>query len=207
MPHKESIMPLLDRIDPAAKSIGAVNTVVNRKGVLSGYNTDLDGIAYALKGLSLARKKVLIVGAGGAARAVAHVVRKQGGEIIYLNRTAAKARKLMKEFGGRIAKEKELVAGDIDLIVNATPVGMHPKTAGMPLSERLIAKHQAVFDLVYNPLETRLLKTAKRKGAKAISGLDMFVVQGLRQVELMSGRKIITPESVRSAARSLKKKI
>jgi shikimate 5-dehydrogenase len=84
---------------------------------------------------------------------------------------------------------------------------MHPKTAGMPLSERLIAKHQAVFDLVYNPLETRLLKTAKRKGAKAISGLDMFVVQGLRQVELMSGRKIITPESVRSAARSLKKKI
>ncbi len=196
MPFKTSVMPFLDRIEAQAKSVNAVNTILKTGGRLLGYNTDVDGIRYTLRNTRLKGKRVLLVGAGGGARAVASVVSHAGGELMYLNRTPKKASMLAKDFGGRIVRAKGLRADDIDVIVNATPIGMHPKTARMSVPERLIARHQTVFDLVYNPILTHLLKAAKRKGATTASGLDMFVVQGLRQTELMSGLKVITPAFV-----------
>src|SRR3989338_7496951 len=104
MPHKQSIMPLLDSVDVAAKKVGAVNTVVNRGGKLYGYNTDVAGIEYALRGTPLKGRNVLLVGAGGAASAVAYVVKKKGGNLLYLNRTKERAEELRKKFWGEIVQ-------------------------------------------------------------------------------------------------------
>lgn len=192
MPFKQIIMPLLDVLEPAARQVGAVNTVVNKHGKLYGYNTDVFGIQYALRECELKGKNVLLLGAGGAAAAVAYVVSRQKARLMYVNRTPGKAAALQKKFGGRVVKTKQLKSKDIDMIINATPIGMVPKTNGMPVDSRLIAKRQTVFDLVYNPLQTRLLKFAELRGAKTVFGLEMFVAQGLRQIEIWTGRKIIS---------------
>ena len=190
MPFKQSVMPLLDRIDPTARVIGAVNTIINHKGKLRGYNTDAFGIEYALRGTKLRNKKVLLLGAGGGARAIAYVVKKAGGKLLYANRTPAHAEALRKNFGGQIVDLHKLSAQEIDVIINATPLGMPPRVKTLPLPETLIAWHQTVFDLVYNPLRTKLLFLAEKRGAKIISGLDMFVAQGVRQIELWISKKI-----------------
>ena len=206
MPHKGSVMGFLDHIDPIAKKVNAVNTILNKNGVLTGYNTDVVGIAYALRRCKLKNKNVLLIGAGGAGRAVAYVVAKEGGNLMYLNRDPEEALRLKKMFGGRLVSRKELTPERIDVIINATPVGMKPKTSGIPIAPVLITSRHTVFDLVYNPIETRLLKTAKAKGAIPISGLDMFVVQGLRQIELSTRKKIISPPLVDRIKKSLIKK-
>ncbi|MEK7169952.1 MAG: shikimate dehydrogenase [Patescibacteria group bacterium] len=203
MPHKQSIIPLLDAVDRGVNAVDAVNTVVNRNGKLYGYNTDIDGISYALRGVTLKHRQVLLVGAGGAASAVAYVIQKGGGHLLYLNRTEKKAVALQKKFGGIVVRKNELKAEGIDLIINATPVGMYPKIADIPIPPGLLDKHQTVFDLVYNPVETKLLKLAKKKGAKAISGLDMFAVQGLRQIELWTGKRIVTKSLVERVKRNI----
>ena len=215
MPHKQSIMPLLDSVDAAAKKVGAANTVINKNGKLHGYNTDVTGIEYALRDTPLKDRNVLLVGAGGAANAVAYVVKKGGGNLLYLNRTKEKAEELRKRFGGIVLspestppqssplkrgggkrKEGRLSPKGIDIIINATPLGMYPKIDEIPILPELLDTHQTVFDLVYNPVQTKLLKLAKKKGAKIISGLDMFAVQGLRQIELWTGKKIIEKKLV-----------
>ena len=203
MPHKQSIMSLLDTVDSAAKKVGALNTVINRGGKLHGYNTDIDGIRYALRGVTLKDRNVLLVGAGGAAYAVGYVVKEGGGNLLYLNRTPQKAKKLQKMFGGLLVREGELREEGIDVIINATPLGMYPETSAIPIPEKLLHKHQTVFDLVYNPVETKLLKLAKKKGAQTISGLEMFAVQGLRQIELSTGKKIINGTVVERVKRNI----
>lgn len=191
MPFKQSIIPLLDSVDDTASAIGAVNTVINRGKKLIGYNTDIFGIEYALRNISLRNKNVLLIGAGGAGRVIAYVIKKKGGKCMYADRASKRVRQLQKQFGGKIAQIKNLFSKDIDIIINATPVGMHPDIKNSLVPIRLIDKHQTVFDLVYNPVQTKLIKSARKKGAKIISGIDMFIAQGIRQIELWTGKNII----------------
>ncbi|MDP9249651.1 MAG: shikimate dehydrogenase [bacterium] len=196
MPFKQSAVNLMDSVDRSARQIGAINTIINRNGKLVGYNTDIFGMEYALRHTKLKDKHVLLLGAGGAALALAHVVKSHGGRLIYVNRTSKHIKELQKKFGGRAASMSELTSNDIDVIVNATPVGMFPDIKNSPVPQTLLAKHQTVFDLVYNPSETALLKSAKKKGATVISGINMFTAQGVRQVELWTRKKIITPKLI-----------
>ena len=151
----------------------------------------------------LRNKNVLLIGAGGAASAVAYVVKNKRGKCMHADRTLGRAKNLQKKFGGKVVQIKKLSPQDIDIIINATPVGMHPDVKNSSVPAGLIARHQSVFDLVYNPVETKLIKLARQKGAKTISGIDMFVAQGVRQTELWTGKKIITPQLIKR----LKKKI
>lgn len=190
MPFKQAVMPYLDFIDKRAKDIGAVNTVINKNGKLYGFNTDIDGVAFALRGLAIKNKIVLILGAGGAARAVVYYVSKQGGKILYLNRTKKNAIALQKKFGGKVISEADLSGHQADIVINTTPVGMYPNLLESPLNKKYFKKGQTVFDVIYNNKPTRLLKEAKAAGSKTVSGMDMFVGQGLRQIELYSGKKL-----------------
>lgn len=207
MPFKQSVMPLLDSVEKKAAEVDAVNTIINRNGKLIGHNTDIFGIEYALRNTVLKNKNVLLLGAGGAAYAVAYVIKKKGGKLIYINRTESRAKSLQKKFGGRIAKLSNLTPKDINVIINATPIGQRPNVKSTPIGESLLAKHQTIFDLVYNPLQTKLIQLARKKGVKTISGIDMFVAQGARQVELWTGKKIITPRLVEKLKRAVIKEL
>ena len=193
IPHKQTIMSLLDVVDKRAKEVGAVNTVINRSGVLTGYNTDIIGVERALASVKIKNKNVLIIGAGGAAQSVAKVVAETEGNIFCLNRTKNKAEALVKKFGGQVVTEKKLLDDKIriDVIINTTPFGMKGKYENeLPLSADLVQAYQTVFDCVYNPFETKLLKLAKERNAKIIPGLKMFVAQALAQEELWLEKKI-----------------
>lgn len=191
LPHKQSIIPLLDEVDDVAKSIGAVNTVVNRGGKLKGFNTDVVGFARSIQGVQLKNKNVLILGAGGAARMAAYHLRQEGANIFcHNNRTMEDARALSQDFAGTPVEAEELGRVEYDLIVNATPVGMTPNIANSPLAREYIRSGSVVFDVIYTPLETRLMKEALEQGARAISGLNMLVEQGLEQERLWLNREI-----------------
>jgi len=201
MPLKTKIIPHLDKLDSTAESIGAVNTVLNENGTLIGYNTDGLGALAALKANNQnpAGKKVLILGAGGASRAVAYTLSEIARELVILNRTTEKAKALAKElnkvFGVKVrhgelcekSLEKELK--DTNILINATPLGMHPYEDETPVSRKLLSSDHTVFDLVYNPPETRLIREAKAAGAKTINGLSMLVHQGARSFEVWTGKK------------------
>jgi shikimate dehydrogenase len=173
IPHKQTIMSYLDVIDEPAQAVGAVNTVINRNGVLIGYNTDIIGIKHALTDIKINNKNVLIVGAGGAAYAVAAVIKSEQGNIYCLNRTEFKAKQLIEKFGGKIFSLNQ----PLDIVINTVP-------DWQPILESIITSHMTVFDIVYNPIETKLLKLAKQRGAKTISGITMFEAQGRAQIEL-----------------------
>jgi len=190
MPHKQSIIPLLDEIDTAAREIGAVNTVINDKGKLRGFNTDIIGVAAALRDTPLKGQNALLVGAGGAARPVAYQLSREGANLFCHNRDVPQAEELCKKFGGTVLPADKLGPIPFSLIINATPVGMKPDVDAMPIPEDIIRPGAAVFDLVYSPLETKLLKTARAKGARAISGITMFLAQGLEQERLWLGKNI-----------------
>ena len=193
IPHKQTVMPYLDRIEKQARAIGAVNTIINKKGKLCGYNTDIAGIEYALAKTPLKNKTVLILGAGGVARPMAYYVNKKGGRLLICNRTQKTAQKLAGEFGGRAIKMMNIEPSKIDVIINATPVGLHPRTKETPIDKKYLSWHQTVFDIVYRPYQTKLLKEARSAGAKTISGMEMFIAQGLAQIELWSGSKVSWP--------------
>lgn len=190
IPHKQTIIPLLDEVDEIAKKIGAVNTVVNRNGKLYGYNTDIIGIEKALLRISLTNKKILIVGAGGASRAVAFFLSQQAVSLYWYNRTQEKAKILAKEFGGKVVGSSDLNKIKFDVIVNTTPIGMYPNIGESPAPKIILRKSQTVFDIIYNPIKTKLLKDAELVGAQTINGLTMFVAQALAQEELWLQRKI-----------------
>ncbi len=190
IPHKQAIIRYLDEIDCEAKKIGAVNTVINKNGKLVGYNTDIVGIRKALAGVVLSDKNVLVFGAGGAARPVAYFVSQCGGKEFYCSRTLARARGLADEFGGTAIEEYDLGQISFDVIINATPVGMYPKIDDTPIKSEILSPKQTVFDIVYNPLQTKLLQIAKEIGANVIYGLDMFIYQGIEQVNLWQGKNI-----------------
>ena len=188
LPHKTAVIPLLDDVDPAAAAIGAVNTIVNRNGTLIGKNSDSAGAMDALQAqTSIAQKSVLLVGAGGAARAIGIGIRSQGGRITITNRSTPAGEALAGDLGGSFLPAGELAAGGFDILINTTPVGMHPQTDACPVPLDILRPELTVMDIVYNPLETRLLQAAARKGCKTVDGLAMFVNQGARQFEWWTG--------------------
>ncbi len=190
VPHKISIMPHLDHIDDTAQKIGAVNTVVNRDGKLTGTNTDGIGAIRALsRAGSLKRKRIVVIGAGGAARAIGFGVRSVGGKVIIVNRTIDRGRKLAEDLGCDFVPLDKITAVDADIIVNATTVGMHPDSDTSPVPSECLKPGIVVMDAVYSPLKTRLLKDAETRGCMTINGLYMLIYQGAAQFEIWTGEK------------------
>jgi shikimate dehydrogenase len=190
IPHKVSIMPLLDEIDPVAMEIGAVNTIVSEGGVLKGYNTDCHGaVAALMEKTEVIGKRALIIGAGGAARAIGFGLAGKKSHVTFCNRTEAKAQDLARELGTGFCKMDEIGDSAWEIIINTTSVGMTPDTGQMPVPEAILRPGQCVMDIVYNPLETRLLKNAARAGCLTVDGAAMFIHQGAIQFELWTGRK------------------
>ena len=180
IPYKETVMKYLDFIDEAAKQIGAVNTVVNKDGVLYGYNTDFYGLRSLLlkNGFELSGKKVLILGSGGTSKTAEAVCRSLGGEAHVVSRS------------GKVNYENVLsLCGDSSYIINTTPCGMYPKNEGQALSLEGFKSLEGVADVIYNPLRTKLLLEAKEKGLRHCGGLYMLVLQAVKASELFLNRE------------------
>ena len=188
LPHKERILKFLDRCDPLAANIGAVNTVTVRdSGKLGGHNTDYAGIVQTLeRRLGLRGSRVLVLGAGGAARAVAFALSQAGAALWVCSRRPQRAKLLARAAGGEALPRAQLRHESFDVIVNATPVGMHPSSADSPLEAREL-NCKLVFDTIYRPRTTKLLQMAERRGIETVSGVEMFVAQGAAQWELWVG--------------------
>jgi 3-dehydroquinate dehydratase/shikimate dehydrogenase len=205
MPLKQEIMAHLERTDPLSARIGACNTVLRAQdGKLYGFNTDVAGITGPLeKRMPLAGAKVLVLGAGGAARAAVFGLREKGANVFILNRTAETAQKLARQSGSKTIRKEALAKTSFDAIINATPVGMAGnKTA--PLLEARDLNTRLVFDLVYNPLETPLLHLARQLSIPIITGVEMFVHQGARQFEIWTGKPAPEEEMFRVVLHALR---
>jgi len=196
IPHKIKALKYLDKIDPPAEKIGAINTIVNDDGVLTGYNTDGDGALQALEEVAtLKGKKVVLIGGGGAALAIACGLKAKGVKVVVLNRTEEKAGKLAEkvnaEGSGGLNKLSEISSADI--LINATSVGMWPKTGQSIIPKDLLHNRLTVFDIVYNPRETRLLAEARERGCAIVYGYKMLLYQAVKQFELFTGLKAPLP--------------
>lgn len=195
IPHKVAVIPLLDKLDELARKIGAVNTIVNDNGVLTGYNTDATGFLQALleRGIEPKEKNVVILGAGGAARAISFILAEKGASLVILNRTLDKARECAPrgEVRALALNQENLVKAldKADILVNATSVGMSPNVGETLVTSNLIQPNLVVFDIVYNPVKTKLLKEAEKAQAKTISGLEMLLWQGALAFEKWTGIK------------------
>lgn len=199
LPHKVEVMKYIDSVDQLAKAIGAVNTIHNKDGKLLGYNTDGIGAFKALreKVPNLHGRKVVILGAGGAARAIAFTLANEGVNLTILNRTGNKAIQLAKslqtKFGSPVSgfklEDKLLrkTLSEADILINATQVGMSPKENETLVTRNFMKPNLAVFDIVYNPLKTRLLKEAEAAGATTIDGVNMLVYQGAEAFRIWTG--------------------
>jgi shikimate dehydrogenase len=203
MPYKIDVLQYLNDLDETAKTIGSVNTILNKNGRLIGYTTDGKGALEALKynKVDPSGKKVVILGAGGASRSVSLTLVKEVKELVILNRTLGKAEGLVKELMASedvnvTVKARELNHGNAkqelqnaDILINATSLGMRPNDALMPVDSSLLRPDLTIFDLVYEPFETRLLMEAKKKGATTVDGLAMLVFQGAVSFEIWTGEK------------------
>jgi shikimate dehydrogenase len=177
-----------------AREIGAVNTIVNKNGKLIGYNTDMIGAIKSIEDKAkIKNKRVAILGAGGVARAVAFGIKQKKANLIVLNRTVSKAAKIAKElkcYFDSINSVKSL--RNLDILINCTSIGMHPNTAKTPVErnilKKVMKKNGLVFDTIYNPMNTKLLKDAKSIGCKTVSGVDMFVNQAAAQFKLWTNK-------------------
>ena len=198
IPHKVSVMKYLDKVDYQAIEVGAVNTVVNKNGVFVGYNTDGAGALAALReeNVELKGRRTVLLGAGGAARALAFSIAPLTESLVILNRTESKAKDLasaIKRFNaaaeGKKLSEATLRSklADADVLINSTPVGMYPRVGECLVNGSLMHSRMVVFDVVYNPPETRLLREAKKAGAKAVGGLNMLVHQGVLSFKIWTG--------------------
>jgi shikimate dehydrogenase len=208
IPFKEDIIPLLDSLDPRAAKIGAVNTVVNRDGCLTGYNTDWLGAVIALTAKnSLKGRSVLILGAGGASRAIAFGVIQAGGRVSLTDIDAARLAALVKDLGAAAIPPEAMDRCSATILVNATPVGMTPDLDGIPIDPDLLGRFECVMDIVYQPLTTRLLREAEARGCAAIDGLQMLVHQGAAQFELWTGQEAPADVMYRVAYKTLGMKL
>ncbi len=201
VPHKQALVPLVDELTPAAETIGAVNTLIVEEDELLGHNTDAGGFMRALReaGFRPDGCTALVLGAGGAARAVVYALGGVADRVVVLNRTPRRAHDLVRDFqrpvparleGGPLEAEAlSDAASEVDLVVNATPVGMWPEEDVSPWPQEVPFPAGAFcFDLVYNPRETRLMHTARTAGAGASNGLGMLVHQGAEAFERWTGR-------------------
>jgi 3-dehydroquinate dehydratase/shikimate dehydrogenase len=209
MPLKQAVIPMLERTDQLSAKIGAVNTILRAQdGKFYGFNTDVAGIVQPLeRRLSLSNAKVLVLGAGGAARAAVFGCRDKGAEVWILNRTSETAQKLARQSGAKTIKREAVAKTHFDVIINATPIGMAGNTGkGIPVSplEANELDARLVFDLVYNPIETPLLRLARQKGIAVITGVEMFVQQGARQFEIWTGKPAPEEEMLRVVLHALR---
>ena len=204
LPHKRNILRHLDECEAFAEKIGAVNTVIVKVGKLHGSNTDCRGILEPLaRRMQIPGKRILILGAGGAARAAAFVLSGAGAAIFICSRRLGRARALAREVHGEAISRRHIAEIRFDAIVNATPVGLHPRAEDSPLRASEL-DCQIVFDLVYRPLETKLLRHARRRGIQVISGVEMFIAQGLAQWELWKGERAPAAAMRAAAMKALK---
>lgn len=196
IPHKQNIIPLIDKIDEKAKMYGSVNTVANIDGVAKGYTTDPDGFLKALDAAGITLDgRVVILGCGGVARTMAYEVVLKGLPLLFAVRKddVEIAKSLCNEIENTVKDAKvrlcliDELSGDIDVLVNATPIGMFPKVDVQPVSDSVINRCASVFDAVYNPLETVLIKKALENGAKAVGGMSMLVWQAVVAHEKWDG--------------------
>jgi 3-dehydroquinate dehydratase / shikimate dehydrogenase len=204
IPHKEAIIRHLDGCDPLARTIGAVNTVVVRSGgKLYGYNTDYVGVLTALsRRIPLRGSRVLILGAGGAARAVAFALAESGASVCVTARRPARSRALAHAVEGEAIERRAIRRQFFDAIVNATPVGMHPRENASPL-EAAELNCRLVFDTIYRPQQTQLLRLAARRGIETVSGVEMFLAQGAAQWEIWTGERAPIASMRRAVLRAL----
>ena len=190
IPHKVRVMKYLDEVDTSAAKIGAVNTIVNRGGVLHGYNTDWAGAVTALLEKTIIKdKQVAIVGAGGGARAIGFGIKREGGRLTVINRSGQRGEKLAEDLGCDFKLLIDVKRLCYDVVINATPVGMTPHDNQAPVKPGLLAAGTVVMDTVYNPLQTRFLRDAEKAGCPTIDGVSMFVHQGAVQFELWTGER------------------
>ena len=190
IPHKEAIMEHLDEVDNVGLAIGAVNTVVAREGRLLGSNTDWLGVVKALEQVTeLGGKRCLVLGAGGAARAAIFGLQNRGVEVRLTNRNQERGRSLAAEMNCAFMEWQSWDRLDIELLVNATPVGMSATRDQSLISAQQLKKSMVVLDMVYRPLETRLLKDAAMAGSICVSGLEMLLHQGVAQFEIWTGQE------------------
>ncbi len=192
IPHKVTIMPMLDGLDPLAEKVGAVNTVVNNDGNLRGYNTDAAGFLQALleRGVEPGGKNIVVLGAGGASRAVSYILAERDAHLTILNRqleldwAEALAERIAEDFEKEVRvlelgfENLTIAMERADMLINATSVGMSPDSQETPVPAQLLKPELVVFDIVYNPIRTRLLKEAEAAGARTIGGVDMLAWQG-----------------------------
>lgn len=203
IPHKVAVMQYLDEVDETASRIGSVNTVINRDGRLCGYNSDGMGALRALReaGVRLEGARVIVLGSGGAARAVAFTLGREAPlrEMVLLGVLEEECAALRESLARAVAfpvrwepmnpESLKKNAARADGVVHCTPVGMHPRTGESLLAREDLRPEQFVFDIVYNPLRTRLLQEAEAAGCRTIQGVEMFLYQAVFQFELWTGRK------------------
>lgn len=216
VPYKEAIIPYIDRLDENAKAIGAVNTVLNDEGKLVGYNTDAPGFIASLKNdlrFNPRNKDIFVIGAGGAARAIGFALAKeQARSIIFYDIARQKAERLAQDIAKTFKNcQIDAVAGikrlasrikDGDLLVNASTCGMK-KADPLPLAPSLLPSGIAVYDIIYSPSPTRLVKAARKKGIRAVNGLGMLLYQGALAFEIWTGRRAPVETMRRALARAL----
>ncbi|MCX8150066.1 MAG: shikimate dehydrogenase [Candidatus Bathyarchaeota archaeon] len=200
MPHKSAVIPFLDEVEPTAGFLESVNTISNNGGKLLGFSTDGIGALNALKGngVKLSDKKILLLGGGGTAKAIAYALAAEVTKLVILNRSPQKipylTESLNRQFSGRVTggllEPSALLKNlkDADVLINATSVGMHPDDAHSLVEPNLLKSSLTVMDVVYNPLETRLVKDAKKAGAQVISGVEMLIHQGAASFEIWTGK-------------------
>jgi 3-dehydroquinate dehydratase/shikimate dehydrogenase len=206
MPYKQAILEHLDNSDAHTTKTGACNTVVRgQDGKLYGFNTDIAGVVRPLEQrLTIEKAKVLVLGAGGAARAAVFGLKERGAEVWVMNRTSAKALKLSRQAKAHSIKRADLKKASFDVIINATPVGMG-NTRDCPLKDDEI-KAKVVFDMVYDPVETHLLQVARAKGIAVIPGVEMFVQQAARQFEIWTGKPAPAGDMLRAVTMALQER-
>lgn len=202
IPHKVNVIKYLDEVDELAEKIGAVNVVAIQGGRLKGYNTDGQGFLKSFEvgtGESAENKSILIIGSGGASRAISMTMAVSGAKNIYIcNRTIEKAVELAEDINKKTGRSqiasalkysglKEILAG-IDILINTTSIGMHPDTDALPIEKELLHKELIVCDIVYNPLKTKLLKEAQKVGCQTLTGISMLVYQGAEAFRIWTGQ-------------------
>ena len=203
IPHKVAVMPLLDTVDEAARTIGSINTIVNTNGHLAGYNSDGEGALQSLRDACAdpTGKRVVILGSGGAARAIAvsMVLKAPPAKLTILGAIENEVRKLSSDSAtksgvlvtGELLTAKSLSSSlrECEILIHATPIGMHPNSDQSLVPSRLLQKNLVVFDIVYNPLKTCLLMDAERAGCIVVSGIEMFLNQAVMQFTLWTGQE------------------
>jgi shikimate dehydrogenase len=189
-PYKEEVIKFLDEIDPIARDIGAVNTILNKENHLIGYNSDWIGAVQAIEQeITIKDKKIILTGAGGAGKAIAYGMKFSGGKVFIYNRSVERAKKIAEQFGLKLGGNLEDLAQirDYDILINATPVGSYPDMNNSIIPEQILKEGKIVLDVVINPWHTLLIKKAEEKHCRVITGLKMLLFQGAFQFKLFTG--------------------